>query len=349
MKNEGAIVASAAGRAGIIGNPTDGYGGCVISCTLAYRSYAELTCGGRELRLEIGEEHVTLQEPEDLRLGFERGLEKRTPADVARAVLRYFLEQGLPWPEPGFLLRTWTEVPLQAGLAGSTAITAALYGALSWFYEVKESPYRIAEAVRWIEHRIMGQTCGYQDQYMAVFGGVNFLDFTGKAAQRQDESEPYAAVEPLEGLVDLSKFVVIHTGVQHDSTSVHRPIRERWEQGEEAVVEGYREITRLARLGKRALLEGNWPELGRLMNANHAIQRDLGGSGEINEKYIDLALEAGAWGAKLAGAGQGGTLIVLHPEPEKLGRELVSAAGGELVQLGPGPGLRLAGPDDAKT
>ncbi|MEA3338561.1 MAG: hypothetical protein U9R15_01215 [Chloroflexota bacterium] len=49
------------------------------------------------------------------------------------------------------------------------------------------------------------------------------------------------------------------------------------------------------------------------MNENHAIQRDLGGSGESNERLIAAALEAGAPGAKLAGAGSGGTIIALWP------------------------------------
>jgi mevalonate kinase len=52
------------------------------------------------------------------------------------------------------------------------------------------------------------------------------------------------------------------------------------------------------------------------MNENHAIQRDLVGSGESNERLIDAALRAGAVGAKLAGAGDGGTIIALWPEPD---------------------------------
>ena len=52
------------------------------------------------------------------------------------------------------------------------------------------------------------------------------------------------------------------------------------------------------------------------MNENHAIQRELGGSGESNETLIGAALDAGALGAKLAGAGHGGTIIALWPWPD---------------------------------
>jgi mevalonate kinase len=69
-------------------------------------------------------------------------------------------------------------------------------------------------------------------------------------------------------------------------------------------------------MGKKALLTADWPALAQLMNENHAIQRDLGGSGESNEKLIAAALEAGALAAKLAGAGHGGTIIALWPWPD---------------------------------
>jgi len=56
------------------------------------------------------------------------------------------------------------------------------------------------------------------------------------------------------------------------------------------------------------------------MNENCEIVRDLIGLGEVNERLIEAALEAGALGAKLSGAGRGGTVIVLHPIPAD-GRE----------------------------
>jgi mevalonate kinase len=77
------------------------------------------------------------------------------------------------------------------------------------------------------------------------------------------------------------------------------------------VVRGYERVSEIARLGKRAFLAGDWARLGALMNENHAIQRDFGGSGESNERLIAAALAGGALGAKLAGAGDGGTIAAL--------------------------------------
>jgi galactokinase/mevalonate kinase-like predicted kinase len=138
-------------------------------------------------------------------------------------------------------------------------------------------------------------------------------------------------------------LVLGFTGVRHASGAVHKPIRERWLDGEAAVVEGYKRITEIARMGKKALLLADWPLLGRLMNENHAIQRDLGGSGESNEQLITAALEAGALGAKLAGAGHGGTIIALWPWPDatRLEEALHEAGASAIYRLQVVPGATI--------
>lgn len=163
---------------------------------------------------------------------------------------------------------------------------------------------------------------------MCTFGGLNYMDFRGKQFYRTAEAELFATIEPLAPYVTALPFLLGYTGVQHASSAVHKPIRERWLEGEQAVVEGYRRITEIAQSGKKALLLGDWATLGRLMNENHAVQRDLGGSGESNERLIASALGAGALGAKLAGAGDGGTIIALWPWQDTTVLESALADGG---------------------
>jgi len=93
---------------------------------------------------------------------------------------------------------------------------------------------------------------------------------------------------------------------------------------------GYQEIVEIALKGKRALLDGNGDLLGRLMNENHQIQDGLSYSGEQNNKLIEAALAEGALGAKLAGAGGGGTIIALTLEAERTKKALLEA-GAEMV------------------
>jgi galactokinase/mevalonate kinase-like predicted kinase len=179
---------------------------------------------------------------------------------------------------------------------------------------------------------------------MTTFGGLNYMDFRGKQFYRDaEEAELFATVEPLASWRRRLPFVLAYTGIRHHSGEVHKPLRERWLDGEPEVVRGYERITELAALGKRALLRADWEELAACMNENHAIQRSLGGSGEHNEVLIQAALRAGAPAAKLAGAGGGGTIIVLWPHGDIAPLEqALRAAGAEATyRLEPTPGAMV--------
>lgn len=333
------IHSSAPGRCGILGNPTDGYGGTVISSSLAERATVELSRGsggGPAVELEICGYSGRIDGPETMALdgGF---------LDVARAVFRRY-PQAL---EAGPLrLRATTTIPLQAGLAGSTTMLITILGAVLRLLEIRLQPHLLAETARELEFNGMEVVCGFHDHYMAVFGGLNCIDFQGKAPRPgvPVTLDPvFATVEPLEPYLSDLPLILASTGVRRMSGEVHRPLRERWLEGDPEVVEGYRRCAELARAGKTALLSGDWARFGAAMNENHAIQRDLGGSGESNERLIAAALQAGALGAKLAGAGKGGTIIALHEDPDYLAGRLTEAGAARILRLRPSGGLTVRG------
>jgi len=322
------IHASAPGRCGLIGNPTDMYGGSVLSCSTPERARCTLTRDTGDFVIRVSGQSQTLRTRDDLTL---------RPGDylnVVRAAL-VALEVD-PNAATPFHLAAETEIPMQAGLAGSTAILASIVGCLLAHLGLRLNPYQTAELVRQIEYDVLGIVCGFQDHYMTVFGGLNYMDFRGKnSAHTTDSETPFATIEPLASFAYDLPFVLAHTGVRHHSGSVHTSPRDRWLRGEPAVVEGYLEIALLARRGKRALLSCDWDTFASLMNRNHALVRDLGGSGEANEAMIAAALAGGATGAKLAGAGGGGTILALTHERDKTVAAL-RAAGAEAI-LFPSP------------
>lgn len=330
------ITISAPGRAGIIGNPTDMYGGAVMSCSVDMRAHVSVT-PSKELILETDGQFCKISKPDDLQL-------QGDSFDIARAVLAYLFAIHNPEEKRRLMtcyVRYKSDIPLRSGLAGSTALLVALLQAfLSWLGE-ENSLYRLAERARYIELHYLKVVCGYQDAYMAAFGGLNYMDFRGKQFYKDAEEELFATIEPLANYVSTLPFLLAYTGVKHISSVVHKPIRERWLEEETAVIEGYEKISEIARLGKKALLTEDWPLLGSLMNENHTIQRDLGGSGEANEKLIQSALQAGALGAKLAGAGQGGTIIALWPwrDSSKLEEALEGAGASKIYRLKIKPGV----------
>jgi galactokinase/mevalonate kinase-like predicted kinase len=330
------ICVSAPGRCGIIGNPTDMYGGSVISCSITYRAHVTVEpCDHLELDCSHGQ--LIVEGPEDLALNGDH-------FDVARAVLEYFYSGGEAaqgMDRPCCRISYSSEVPIGAGVSSSTALTVSILYALLRFKGLSFNLYRVAEIARYIELNHFRIVCGYQDAYMCTFGGLNYMDFRGKQFYRQASEELYATIEGLTPFVPRLPFVLAHTGISHSSDAVHRPLRERWLEGDPEVRQGYEEIARLAREGKKALLLQDWGRLGLLMNENHAIQRDLGGSGEANEKLIRVALEHGALGAKLAGAGKGGTIIALHLEPEEMIAALREAGCDLIFYPHPAAGVRL--------
>jgi galactokinase/mevalonate kinase-like predicted kinase len=338
MSSEDTIICSAPGRAGIIGNPTDMYGGSLISCSVGMRAYAHIEPAS-ELVLETNGEEYRITTREDLRPRDDR-------FDVVRAILDY-----MHLPPLRCRVKYESEIPVQSGMSGSTALVVAILQALlAWQGETLDR-YRLAERARYIELNYLKVVCGYQDAYMCTFGGLNYMDFRGKQFYRSEEAELFATVEPLGVYVPELPFVLGYTGVQHSSGEVHRPIRERWLEGEREVVSAYERITEVARMGKKALLMQDWPTLGDLMNENHAIQRGLGGSGDSNERLIAAALGAGASGAKLAGAGSGGTVIALWPweDTTPLEEALQHAGASRIYRLEVGPGATIGRGSDLRS
>jgi galactokinase/mevalonate kinase-like predicted kinase len=326
------VVCSAPGRAGIIGNPTDMYGGSVLSCSVGLRARVTVTPADG-LVLETNGQERRIADRDDLR-------PQGDLFDVARAILDY-----LHLPPLDCRVQYGSEIPMRAGLAGSTALLVALLQSFLAWQGRRINLYQLAERARYIELNYLKVVCGYQDACMSTFGGLNYMDFRGKQFYRTAEAELFATIEPLSTYITQLPFVLGYTGVQHASGAVHKPIRERWLDEEPAVVDGYKRIVEIAQMGKKALLLEDWRTLGRLMNENHSIQRDLGGSGESNERLIAAALEAGALGAKLAGAGDGGTIIALWPwdDVKPLEEALRAAGASAIYRLDVGPGVKLHG------
>ncbi len=324
------VTASAPGRAGIVGNPTDMYGGSVLSISVRERAVVRIE-ESDALELTSGSERQVIRSREDLE-------PQGDLLDLQRsAVLQFGLDPAMFRVS----ISITSSVPVRSGLAGSTAIAVALTAAISRWIGGSLERHWLAETARLIEAVRMGILCGYQDQYMAAFGGLTYLDFRGKERLGGEPAEPLATVQRLDPEAPVPPLVLGHTGIMRNSGAVHKGPRQRWEDGEPEVVAAFEEIGRLARLAKKALLRADWEELGRLMNRNHDLVSGLGMSNEANDRLIDAARRAGAYGAKLAGAGKGGTIIAVAGNPEDVGRALMDAGAESVYYPYPSPGVEV--------
>lgn len=321
---KGTVTASSPGRIGFVGNPTDMYGGSVISCSTKER--ARVTIQPADcLILDAGAEQRVIASPDDL-------VTREDIFDIARVALA-----GTESADLRVRISWSTDIPFRAGLSGSTALLVSMVAGLLAFRGIRHSPYHQAELVRGIEYRNL-TFCGYQDAYMCTFGGLHYMDFRGKEFHLEYGTDPYATMEPMPASVILPAVVVI-TGGQRVSGGVHTPLRERWLAGESEVVEAYNAIAALARDGKKAILENRLDTLGKLMNENQAITHSLGGSNPEDDRFIELARQAGASGAKLAGSS--GAIVALHESPRELARVMTEAGAAGILEPAPGPGLEI--------
>lgn len=320
------IQCSAPGRAGIIGNPTDMYGGSVISCSIVERATVTLSSSD-QLILETGSESCVIESTEDLSIQGDH-------FDIAKAVLT-----GTDSADLRVHLTWESSIPFRAGLSGSTALLVSILTSILSYRNTLPSLYNLAELTRTIEYNNLGVFCGYQDAYMCTFGGLNYMDFRDKEFHQKYGTDPYGTIEPIKSYVPSLPFVLINTGGERVSGAIHSPLRDRWLAGEPEVVDAYIAIGKLAREGKKALLNENWIDLGRLMNENHHISRALGGSSPEDDRMIQLALDNGALGAKLAGSG--GTIIILHTDPEAMITTLKAAGAKRVMVPDARPGVQV--------
>ena len=231
----------------------------------------------------------------------------------------------------GVRISVWSTVPRQSGLGGSSLLLLLALASLRAYYQLdpqRHNDYVLCELAQRAESLEMGIACGYADRYIPLFGGLAYIDYRDKLLQRPLQQEPYATIEPLQRYVRSLPLVAIATGVQHNSGDVHGRMRPRYlaeqaawlAQGGEAppLVALMQAAHRTAWRGKIALLEGDLQTFGDLMNENHQLVDRMmalcgfaDGAGEANNLCIRAALENGALGAKLTGAGGGGSVYAL--------------------------------------
>lgn len=328
------IIASAPGRAGLLGNPSDMYGGSVISMAIDRRAFvsiepaASLRLCAVDAGLEVGvgsdadlelidppsSSMAELMEPSQL-----LAARHATYLNVLKAVV---LAQEMQ--TASVEIRCWSQIPPNAGLSSSSALLVAALRATDVWLGRKYRLHEFAERAREIEFSRMKIICGFQDFYASAHGGLSYLDFRGKAEWRGPDIDPLATVEPLLTESDSIPLVLAHTGRQRDSGETHRPLRDRWVEGDPAVRAAMRRLAAIARYSKRYVLSGDWIAVAEQMNEAHAHIASVGGSGPENDALIELSIRLGARGAKLAGAGKGGTIIVLHEDPQFFVRQLVA-------------------------
>ena len=219
-------------------------------------------------------------------------------------------------PNFGFELETYSEIEPGTGLGGSSAISAAVIGALNHFRNENHlNKYHLADLAYQAERIEIGVAGGWQDQYATVFGGMNLIEF------RHDEIIVFPLRIPEDVLLELHfNLLLFRFGETRKSGVISQVTNKRNLKSLNSFLKQYEQLSQLTLKMKDALIKGALKEFGSQLHYGWEIKKKF--SSKISNGLIDdlynTARQAGAIGGKVLGAGEGGyflsivTLLLNH-------------------------------------
>lgn len=304
-------------RAGLIGNPSDGYFGKTIA--FAFRNFSAQIELWESPELELlpsRRDHSVFQSlsrlHSDVKLhGYYGGF--RLLKAAAKTFYEYTRERGVVVEDKNFTMRYRSDIPNRVGLAGSSALITACMRGLMEFYGVAISRHTLANLVLRVENGELGIPAGLQDRVAQAYQGLVFMDFD-KAIM---DERGFGSYE----LLDASKLPPLYVAYREDlseGTEVyHNDLRARWLRGEPDVVGAMAYWAGLTVDFRAALAAGDQAEMHRLINANFDRRASLYDVGAGNREMVAIARAAGA-SAKFAGSG--GAIVGFYDSEEMFQR-----------------------------
>jgi len=289
-------------RAGLLGNPSDGYFGKTIAFVMSnFRARVLLYPSGR---LEIKPSKADLPVFENLDdlyqttrwRGYYGGI-RIIQALIVR-LIDYCRGKGIELQNRNFTLEYESSVPQRLGLGGSSAIITASLRALCEYYDL-DIPLPIqANLVLETETRELGVPAGLQDRVVQAYQGLVYMDF----ARSLMDARGYGEYERLDPALMPNVYVAYRTSLSEGTEVFHGDLGERWRRGDPQVVEAMKTWAGYAAEGRECLLRRDYQRLGELIDANFDLRARIYQIDQGNLEMVHAARKAGA-SANFAGSG----------------------------------------------
>lgn len=224
---------------------------------------------------------------------------------------KYKLKQGIK-------IETKTEFSSQFGFGSSAAVTVGVLVGLAKLFEVNLSKKQLFDLAYQTVLDVQGVGSGF-DLAAAIWGGTIYFVTGGKR------------IIPLK--TKSLPLVIGYTKMKADTPTLVKKVAVLREKNKRLIDSVFDQISLVTNKARRVLLKGNFKEAGNLMNINQGLLDALGVNTQELANLIFASRKAGAWGAKLSGAGGGDCMIVFsfRNKKRKIERAIVKA-GGEVIK-----------------
>jgi mevalonate kinase len=219
---------------------------------------------------------------------------------IEKTIRGLYAEMG---GEPRVRLRITSEIPNASGLGSSASTMVACVGAANKLEGWNLDQDSLVEHAMLGEREIHGRPSGI-DVNVSVLGGVILF--------RLEEKPKKVRVTM------KTKVLVVHSGIKRDTGRLIAKVSSLGDEYPGFFAGLCDAMSSLSQLAARKLESGDTAGLGRLMTQNHAVLGGVGASIPVLDKIVDICLSSGCLGAKLTGAGGGGSVIAL---PQRGGAE----------------------------
>lgn len=298
--------ATAYARAGLVGNPSDGYFGKTIS--FAMRDFSAKVTLYESPELEIVPsfqdrfKYASMREMrEDVKVqGYYGGI-RLMKATICK-FLDYCEANRIDLPDRNFSIRYRSTIPQRVGLAGSSALVTATLRCIMEFYEADIPKELQPNLTLSVERDELGIAAGLQDRVIQVYEGLVFMNFDRALL----EGRGYGEYEELAPASLPNLFIAYRTDLAEGSEVFHNSIRDRWLAGDPAVVEAMHDFASYAQTVRELLVAGRGNEIGPWMDKNFDRRRSIF---QLDPKNIDMVMRARSVGAHCKFAGSGGAVV----------------------------------------
>lgn len=324
-------------RAGLLGNPSDGYNGKTIAFSVKdYWSEVTLydwhTLEIIPSQYDHGRFRSIYDLAEDVTSHGYYGGVRLLKATIKRFV-DYCNTQGIQLHSQNFSVRYDSHIPRQVGLAGSSSIITAMLRCLMDFYDV-EIPLEIQPSlVLSVETDELGITAGLQDRVIQVYEGMVYMDFAESQAQITNGIKHYH-YDYIDWSPDLPLYIAFHTHLGEPTEVFHNDLRGRFNRGDSDVVGAMFQFAGYAEDGRKAIQSNDISQLAELIDANFDTRQSIA---QLPQWQVDMVETARACGASAKFAGSGGAIVGTYKDEAMLRTmtEKLGAIGSQVVAIHP--------------